>query len=317
MDEVIARDGLRLVPRERLRALSVKSDAKGWLQTGSFLAAIAVTTTGLILTPPSGVFAWLAPFVAQGVLLNCLYAGQHELSHWTVFRTKVLNDAFGMIFGFVTLNPFLTDRWAHFAHHRETQNPEKDSELIGMRPFTTTTYLINLVGIDFWYRRIRSILRAAAGRGLDADYWLTPDERRTVILENRVTVGLWIAIALASGLLHSGLAVELWIAPLLLTKSVHQLQNTGEHVGMPEVADIFVNTRTLPGPAPMRWLVWNMSWHTAHHAFPGVPFHALPALHREIASRLDRPIITRGYFEAQGEILRWLAGQDAARRAAA
>ena len=67
----------------------------------------------------------------------------------------------------------------------------------------------------------------------------------------------------------------------------------------------------------MRWLMWNMSWHTAHHAFPGVPFHALPALHREIETGLGRPVIVRGYLEAQAEILGQLARQDAVRRAAA
>ena len=259
MDDWLARGALKAVPRERLRALSVKSDAKGWLQAGSFLAALAVTTTGLILTPPGALALWLPLFVAQGILLNCLYAGQHELSHWTVFRTKPLNDAFGAVFGFLTLNPFLTDRWAHFAHHRETQNPEKDSELIGMTPFTTASYLINLVGIDFWYRRVRMILRTAAGQGLEADYWLTADQRRTVIAEARVHVALWLAIAAVSVTLRTWLAVELWAAPLLLLKVFHQLQNTGEHVGMPHESNIFTNTRTLRGPAWMRWLMWTVS----------------------------------------------------------
>ena len=122
MDEVIARDGARLVPRDRLRALSAKSNARGTLQTGSFLLGLALTTTALLqgsrLPPPVVVMV----FLAHGVLLNCLYAGQHELSHWTVFRTKALNDVFGAVFGLLTLNPFYTDRWAHFAHHRATQD---------------------------------------------------------------------------------------------------------------------------------------------------------------------------------------------------
>jgi fatty acid desaturase len=78
------------------------------------------------------------------------------------------------------------------------------------------------------------------------------------------------------------------------------MQNMGEHTGLPHVPDLFANTRTLTGPPPVRWLMWNMSYHTAHHCFPGVPFHALPALHGEIAGR--RPVITRGYIAAQGDI---------------
>ena len=317
MEDWVARGGLKAVPRERLRALSVKSDAKGALQTLSFLLAISVTTTGLLnaATLPSWIF--VLAFIGQGVLLNCLYAGQHELSHWTVFRTKWLNDRLGELFGVLTLNPFYTDRWAHFAHHRETQNPLRDSELIGMKPFTIALYLINLVGIDFWRRRILTIVRTAFGKGLEADYWLTPEQRRFVVFEARVHVSLWVAVAVTSLATGSWLVVILWIGPLLLLKGFHQLQNTGEHVGMPHDPDIFVNTRTLRGPFWMRWLMWNMSWHTAHHAFPGVPFHALPALHREIEAGLGRPVIVRGYIEAQREILAGLAAEAAARRAAA
>ena len=316
MEDFVARGGLKAVPRDRLRALSAKSDARGGLQTLSFLAALAVTTAGLLnaaMLPP-----WIVAlaFIGQGILLNCLYAGQHELSHWTVFRAKGLNDRLGELFGVLTLNPFYTDRWAHFAHHRETQNPLRDSELIGMKPFTTSLYLSNLVGIDFWRRRILTIVRTAFGKGLEADYWLTPEQRRFVVFEARVHVSLWIAVAVTSLATGSWLAVTLWIGPLLLLKGFHQLQNTGEHVGMPHDPDIFVNTRTLRGPFWMRWLMWNMSWHTAHHAFPGVPFHALPALHREIEAGLGRPVIVRGYIEAQREILTGLAAEAAARRAA-
>ena len=119
-------------------------------------------------------------------------------------------------------------------------------------------------------------------------------------------------IAAASAALHSWAALTLWIGPLFTTKGFHQLQNTGEHTGLPYDPDIFRNTRTLRGIAPMRWLMWNMSWHTAHHCFPGVPFHALPALHREIAIR--RSIPTRTYLGAQRDIF---AGLIARRRAAA
>jgi fatty acid desaturase len=317
LDDWIARDGLRAVSRRRLRELSGKSDLRGWIQTGSFLGAIALTTAGLLQAPRLPLFVVAMLFIAQGVLLNCLYAGQHELSHWTVFRARWMNDRVGEVFGFLTLNPFHTDRWAHFAHHRATQDPARDSELIGQKPRTRFTYALNLIGLDFWRRRIASILRAAAGVGLGGDYWLSPEQARFVAWEARVTVALWLLIAGLSIVERSWAAVVLWIGPLLATKAFHQLQNTGEHTGMPNDPSIFVNTRTLRGPGWMRWLMWNMSYHTAHHAFPGVPFHALPALHREIVAGVERPLVERGYIEAQREIFAWLAVRDAERRAAA
>ena len=305
MDDWIAPRALKVVDRERLRALSKRSDVRGWAQTASHVGAIAATTTGLMMLVPTWPALWLPLFLIQGVLINCLYAGQHELSHWTVFRTKWLNDAVGHIFGFATLNPFYTDRFIHFAHHRATHDPRRDPEIMA-GAYTLATYLLDFSGVSFWWRRVTGILRTAAGQGLEGAYWLGARERAIVVRENRITVALWAAIAALSIALGSWAALTLWIAPMFLTKWVHQLQNMGEHTGLPHDPDTFRNTRTLRGPAPMRWLVWNMSYHTAHHSFPGVPFHALPALHREIEARLDHPVVTRGYLEAQRDIFAYL-----------
>jgi len=309
MDDWIARDGFKVVRRERLRVLSVRSDLKGWAQTASHVGAIAVTTTGLIFLAPVAPAVWLPLFLAQGVLINCLYAGQHELSHWTAFRTRKLNDRIGAVFGFITLNPFRTDRFLHFQHHRATHDPARDPELLGTGPYTLTTYLLDFSGISFWFRRVRGILLTAAGRGLQDAYWLSPEETRVVIGEARFMVAAWAVIAAAAVAFGSWAPVTLWLGPMLTTKWFHQLQNTGEHTGLAHDPDTFRNTRTLRGPPPMRWLMWNMSYHTAHHCFPGVPFHALPALHEEVVAGLGRPVPTRGYLQAQRDIFAWLRTQ--------
>ena len=65
----------------------------------------------------------------HGILINFLYAGQHEFSHSTVFKTKKLNEIFGRLFGFVLIYPRDFDQIQHFAHHRYTQKWEGDGEL--------------------------------------------------------------------------------------------------------------------------------------------------------------------------------------------
>jgi fatty acid desaturase len=173
---------------------------------------------------------------------------------------------------------------------------------MGTGPYTLGTYILDFTGLSFWARRVMGILSTAAGRGLDTAYWLSDRERSIVVGEARIMVALWGLIAGASIYLGSFAALSLWIGPMFLTKWFHQLQNTGEHTGLPHDPDTFRNTRTLKGPAPMRWLMWNMSYHTAHHCFPGVPFHALPALHAEIEAGLAHPVTTRGYIQAQRDI---------------
>ncbi|MFX8624383.1 fatty acid desaturase, partial [Acinetobacter baumannii] len=49
-----------------------------------------------------------------------------------------------------------------------------------------------------------------------------------------------------------------------------------------------LNTRSTKTNALMRWICWNMQYHTAHHAFPGVPFSNLPELHQTIFTRKNR-----------------------------
>jgi fatty acid desaturase len=303
----VAKGGLRVVGREQLAALGVKSNIKGGVQAGSHLAAIAAATWAAATWPGLR----LPLLLVQGILVNCLYAGQHELSHWTVFRTKRINDLFGQAFGFATLNPFYADRWAHFSHHRATHDPARDPEILGLPPYTRRSYCLELLAISFWYSRIRTILRHAAGRDFDREYWLSAREGAVVRREARITVALWLAIALVSIALQSTAALVYWLLPLLLTKWFHQLQNLGEHTGLAHQSDTFRNTRTLQGPAWMRWLLWNMSYHTAHHCFPGIPFHALPKLHRAIVANRADPLPGGSYWQVQRDILAGLRKRTA------
>jgi fatty acid desaturase len=86
---------------------------------------------------------------------------------------------------------------------------------------------------------------------------------------------------------------------MLLTKAAHQLQNTIEHLGLPHTDDVTRNTRSVRTNALMRWMGWNMQYHTAHHAFPSVPCHHLPALHRAIFTERGAEPPTMTYFGFQ------------------
>jgi fatty acid desaturase len=49
---------------------------------------------------------------------------------------------------------------------------------------------------------------------------------------------------------------------------------------------MFENTRTTFTSELMRFLAWNMPFHTEHHVYPQVPFHRLPDLHHHIRAEL-------------------------------
>lgn len=299
MDEVFARRDL--IAPARLRELSVKSDWTGFAQLGSHVGAIVVTGTALAFTWGT----WLAVpiFIVHGVLINFLYAGQHELSHATVFKTKRLNEIFGRLFGFVLIYPRDFDQIQHFAHHRYTQEWARDGEL-ARPPYTFTSYLMWLLGPSYWSSRVRRVARFACG--IVVEPYIPENRKADVIREGRWHAAGYGAIAVVSVATGSWAAITLWLAPMMLTKVVHQLQNTIEHLGLAHEANIIENTRSTRTNPLMRWLCWNMQYHTAHHAFPGVPFKKLPDLDREIFAKNGIEPHRMGYLAFQVAVLKAL-----------
>ena len=131
LNEDFAAPGKARVDADLLRSLMKKSDMAGGLQLASHLVAIACSGTGLWLTWGSW---WGVPFfAAHGMLINWLYAAQHEASHDTVFRRRWMNEWLGRMTGFILIYPRDHDRWQHLCHHRHTQDPN------GIRNSSSTT----------------------------------------------------------------------------------------------------------------------------------------------------------------------------------
>jgi fatty acid desaturase len=297
MDEIFGRRDL--IAAGELKKLLTKSDLQGTLRVCSHLGALALSTAALMLTWAT---FWAIPaFMIQGVLINFLYAGQHELSHWTVFRTKWPNELFGRVIGFILLFPRDFDLVQHYAHHRFTSNWQRDGELARPR-YTLSRYLLWMSGISYWYTRVLRIVRFSLG--IITEPYVPADRKASLIREARWHLAGYGVILVLSVALRSALALELWLLPMLVMKPVHQLQNIIEHLGLPHVNSITENTRSTRTNALMRWLAWNMQYHTAHHAFPGVPCYHLPELHRQIFVAHGRQPPTMTYLGFQRAVLR-------------
>jgi fatty acid desaturase len=297
MDEIFTRRDL--IDAAELRRLTEPSDRAGLLQLGGHVAVIALAALALHAT--LGTVWAVIPFLVLGVALNFLYAAQHELSHWTVFRTRWLNEWVGRAIGFLVFYPRTFDQIQHGAHHRWTQDWARDGELARPR-YTRASYLLWLLGPTYWYSRWMRILRF--GRGIVTEPYIPANRRAEIIREGRWHIAGYAAILVLSVAYGSWAAVIYWLAPMLLTKVVHQLQNTIEHLGLPHGANVLLNTRSTRTNAVLRFLCWNMQYHTAHHAFPGVPFHRLPALHAALFDARGVVPPTMGYFAFQRAVLR-------------
>ena len=95
---------------------------------------------------------------------------------------------------------------------------------------------------------------------------------------------------------------------MVTMKWVHQMQNTIEHLGLSHEDNILENTRSTRTNALMRWMCWQMQYHTAHHAFPSVPFHRLRELNRAMTEGAGTPPHSMGYVEFQLAVIAKLAG---------
>jgi len=310
------------VPGQRLKVLSEKSDLRGGLQTGSHLLALGVNTWllsaalgSVAAAAESGALVLLlvaALFASQGILINCLYAGVHELSHNTVFKTRRLNVFFGRLFTFVLLMGRDQDKFEHFQHHRYTQDIERDAEIAGAKPFTLRSYLLYFFGLSYWPYRVGEVLKLAAGATAQWPH-LSPAQFRVVHREARLMLVGYALIAVLAIRFGSAAPLTLWLLPMLCMKWFQMLQNTVEHTGMPHEDDIVRNTRTVRANAVMRWLLWNMPYHTAHHSYPIVPFFRLPELHAEVVASLGKEPPTVTHWEFQKYMLRKLRQENSSR----
>ena len=302
MEEVFSRR--KVVTPQELRWLNERSDLMGGLQMLSHLGLVAAICVGHYMV--MGTWWVLLTGFMLGVSLNFLYAGQHELSHWTVFRTKWLNEWFGRFIGFFMFFPRDFDLIMHYSHHRYTQDWSGDGELV-RKPYTLSSYLLWMIGLSYWRNRFLGIIRRASG--IIIEPYIHDNEKAKVIMESRIHILGYIIIAGASFWFARWEALTFWVLPMLLCKPVHQLQNTIEHLGLSHEHDIMNTTRSTRTNFIMRWLCWQMPYHTAHHSFPSVPFWKLKALNNKIETNVG-PVHRMGWIEFQIAVLKKLWSKD-------
>lgn len=295
----------KLLEPAELRELNARSDLRGWAQILSHVGAIAIVA--ILHAQAIGSYWGLATGFFLGVLLNFLYAGQHELSHGTVFATKQMNEVWGRLIGFVMIFPRDYDQVMHFAHHKWTQDWDRDGELV-REPYTLASYLLWLSGVTYWRNRVFGVVRRA--RGIIVEPYIRADEEAKVIRESRIHLVLYILIIVGSLAIGSWAWVTFWILPMILTKPVHQLQNTIEHLGLSHEDNILENTRSTRTNGLFRWLCWQMPYHTAHHTFPSVPFWKLRDLNEKIEDKIGGEVWRMGWIEFQIEVIKKLRQKD-------
>ena len=281
-----------VISKSRLRELGERKNGPGLFYLATHGGSIIVNTAMMAWTWGS---LWCIPFfLLQGVLINFLYAPEHECDHQTCFKTPWLNQWVARICGFIIFNPSEDHRWGHYSHHRHTQDWDKDIELGGGPFHNVREYLWMLSGMPLIYWKGRQIIRHAAG--LADDWYFTPKQAKAAIEHSRWSVAIYVLILVSAIIFQSWWWLYYWIGPFVLMRWTYMLEGGGEHRGLTHQSNTLFNTRTWDTNWFARWLNWNMTYHAAHHTFPSVPFHRLPELQREIELSLGYELPKTSYF---------------------
>jgi len=286
---------------EERRSLTKKSDARGLAHLATHLGVIVALALWILLGFP----LWWAALVPLGVTLVFLFTLEHEATHATPFATPWLNVAVGHMAGILLLLPFKWFHYFHMAHHRHTNDPDRDPELAGPKPDTWPGFLIHVSGIPYWIAMARVLWENAFGAP-NAPYITrraVPELRK----EARAYLAFYALCAAFS--LVSPVLPWIWVVPVLLGQPFLRLYLLAEHGRCPAVSNMLENSRTTFTKRVVRFFAWNMPFHAEHHAYPAVPFHQLPAFHaharRHLKSTYDGYVaFVEGYvdgFQKAGE----------------
>lgn len=302
-------DSSTRISREEMKALMARRDGPGLavfaVQLAAFLLLSVVTVhLAAIGHPLRGVAV-----VPTGLVLLMFFASMHEAGHGTAFATPWLNRAALWISAPLMLQAPTFFREFHFEHHRRTSDPTGDPEiagapsLLGPWPTNPLLYFAQASGQHLMVGKALFTISCAL-LPFDAVFerfypYIRPGLRAQVVRESRIVV---LAIGAAAAL---GLAEVPGFAALLAAWPVAHLALglfvMPEHTGLGGEGSQLHRTRSTKSNCLVRRAMWNMPWHGEHHAFPAVPFHALPELSRRIEPDLENR--ASGYLAFHAEAL--------------
>lgn len=296
-------DPPRLLDAPLLADLNRRSNAAGWRQVIGH-ASLILVSAAVWLQPSLGWGLRLPALLLLGAGLAFGFCAMHECAHRTAFASRSACDAVAWWAGVVSFYNADFYRRYHQWHHRYTHQPGLDPELEDPPPSGPAAYLLELSGIPWWLGKLRGHWRGLRGDFSGCPY--IPAEAAIQVRDSiRRQFAVYGVLLLASLPAGNGLLLWVWLLPLALGQPLLRFVLLAEHGGCATSADGLQNTRTTLTLAPLRWLMWNMPFHTEHHLYPSLPFHALAAAHRAIAPRLGH--LAPGYLAVHRHFLQDLS----------
>lgn len=280
----------QLLSAQALAELNQRSNLAGGLRLMGHMGAIALG--GSLWANLSG-WSAIPGLLLSGWGLAFMFCTMHECAHRTAFKSQRLNDGVAWLAGLLSFYNSTFYRRYHQWHHRYTQIPGKDPELGDPKPETLMQYLWQLSGIPWWLGKFKGHRQVALGQ-LEGCFYLSESCHPEVIRSTRIQLGVYAAvIGISVALGQPWFLAKYWLLPLAVGQPLLRFVLFAEHTGCTDDENPLTNTRTTLTLWPLRFLMWNMPYHTEHHLYPSIPFHALDKAHGQLREHFGH--IEAGY----------------------
>lgn len=298
----------RLSP-EQLRPLFLKNDHPALFRFILLYSFFIIACFAVVYTWNQSAWWWAISLFWFGLVGCSCFAAEHETVHLTAFRSRRLNQVAARLLGVAHLYPSIAFRELHYMHHRYTHVPGKDPEIsLGDKPGPAVIrplpmYLSWISGLPLLLFKIMMTLMGALGMPEPVRRrlfpFIHPEVRLALAMESIYILLIYsgfVYLALNGYPGFWGILIGQVVAHALLAMYV-----APEHNGLPHEGDVLDRTRSMRTSKLVTFWMWNMPYHAEHHAYPGVPFHALPQLHALMEADLKH---RAGYGEFHWDVWR-------------
>ncbi len=207
----------------------------------------------------------------------------HEATHFTLFKKKWKNWAFGVFSVIPFFISFIAFKDDHIKHHNFNRSPkDPDAFTMGKRGVGDFIlfYAYILFGAALTLLNFVALYPIAAFRG-----------KKLLIHLGEITLHAVIYAALIVWLRERSILepfLRVWLIPFIFFGYLNSMRFLAEHYGLPWNRGQLIGTRTISSNQVNSFFWNNINYHIGHHVYPGVPWYNLQELHELMTPEINR-----------------------------
>nr|WP_281721978.1 fatty acid desaturase [Nitrosomonas nitrosa] len=271
------------------------SNTFGLVTMGVELGLLALAGVFLVSVEQFTVWYWAGVAFIAVSCFRC-FVLLHECGHYTLFRTRMLNDLAGFILSPICLMPYVPWRNVHVQHHRWVGIIDKDPTQAHLLKLKDERSIMNglfkIVWMAWlpipWIKFVLQVFWAYPYRELIKGNWRDA-------LPGAGSVLICVTPHLLAIIIFGATCYLLTLIPILVLYYMFF-----ENMNLPQHTSLFPYlSTTVPNPLPYRKqdsitrttalppvlavpLAYNFNFHIEHHLFPSVPWYRLQSVRRMI-----------------------------------